>query len=259
MAAMLQPGAFPVLDFDDDPNDLLLGIPPRGIAPDLFPQRAVIAFLGETVDEFAARTKAEVIHTEVSINGSHPYWRIETPDGPVALVRAHLGAPMAVLLADHLFRGGVKQAVAVGSCGALQPFEEGEWLVPTRALRDEGTSHRYLPPSRWVELDPEVNARCVATIQERGLAVATVDVWTTDALLRETRALVDARRAEGCSVVDMECAALAASARMHGVKFGQILFTGDSLAGEEHDPRDWGLGSHDLALELALTAASRKA
>lgn len=257
MTAMLQPGAFPVLDFDDDPDDILLGIPPRHIIPDPLPERGVIAFLGETVDEFAARQGAPVIHSEVSINGTHPYWRIDGPGGPVVLVRAHLGAPMAVILADQLFRHGVKEAVAVGSCGALHHIAEGEWLVPTRALRDEGTSHRYLPPSRWVELDPGMSARCVAAIQERDLPVATVDVWTTDALLRETRALVVARRAEGCSVVDMECAALAASARMHGVRFGQILFTGDSLAGDEHDPRDWGRSSHELALELALEAVTR--
>ncbi|MDO5082662.1 phosphorylase [Arachnia propionica] len=254
---MLQRGDFPVLDFDDDPDDLVLGNPPRDPVPGLFPERAVIAFLGETVDEFASRRGAPVIHTEVTINGTHPYWRIDTGSGPVVLVRAHLGAPMAVLLADPLFRCGVKEAVAVGSCGALHHFEEGEWLVPARALRDEGTSHRYLPPSRWVELDPELTARCVAVIRERDLAVATVDVWTTDAILRETRAMVQARRAEGCSVVDMECAALAASARMHKVRFGQILFSADSLAGDEHDPRGWGRSSHELALELALEAVAR--
>ena len=41
MTAMLQPGAFPVLDFDDDPDDILLGIPPRHIIPDL---RRIMSF-----------------------------------------------------------------------------------------------------------------------------------------------------------------------------------------------------------------------
>lgn len=256
MTAMLQPGAFPILDFDDDPDDLVLGNPPKGLAPDTFPERAVIAFLGETVDEFAARGDAPVIHSEVTINGTHPFWRIDTPDGPVALVRGHLGAPMAVLLADTLFRGGVREAVAVGSCGALRRCEEGEWLVAARALRDEGASYSYLPPSRWIDLDPDMTTRCVAAISGHDLPVATVDVWTTDALTRETRAMVAARRAEGCGVVDMECAALAASARMHSVRFGQILFTADSLASDEHDPRGWGRGARGLALDLALAAAS---
>ncbi len=252
----MQSGHFPILDFDPDPDDVIMGVPPRTLPADLFPARAVIAFLAGTVDAYAARTGAEVVHTEKSINGDHPYWLVPTPTGPVVLVRAHLGAPIAALLAEVLFRHGVREAVAVGSCGGLRHFAEGEWLVARRALRDEGTSYHYLPPGRWVDLDRGISEQCLAAIRDRGLTAAEVDVWTTDAICRETRSLVAARLDEGCSVVDMECSALAACAQVRGVRFGQILFTGDSLADGEHDPRSWGQDSHELALELALAAVA---
>ena len=60
--------------------------------------------------------------------------------------------------------------------------------------------------------------------------------WTTDAVYRETRARTDRRRAEGCLTVEMEASALIAVARFRGVAFSQVLFAGDSLAGEAVGP-----------------------
>ena len=81
--------------------------------------------------------------------------------------------------------------------------------------------------------------------------------WTTDGFFRETAAKVAYRREEGCSVVEMECSALAACAAFRGARFGQILFTADTLADIEHyDERGWGGDSFELALLLCLEAAA---
>ena len=58
-------------------------------------------------------------------------------------------------------------------------------------------------------------------------------------------------------VVEMECASMAACAKMRGVLFGQLLFTADSLANvDEHDARNWGDGTFSTAMELALDAVA---
>ena len=55
-------------------------------------------------------------------------------------------------------------------------------------------------------------------------------------------------------VVEMECAALAACAEFRGAKFGQFLFTADSLAQvESYDEREWGLSSWKPALPVSYT------
>ena len=65
--------------------------------------------------------------------------------------------------------------------------------------------------------------------------------------------MVTYRKMEGCSTVEMECAALAACARKRGAVFGQILYTADSLANVcAHDERDWGKRSLRKALELCI-------
>ena len=47
---------------------------------------------------------------------------------------------------------------------------------------------------------------------------------------RETPDKVAYRIEEGCSVVEMECASLAAVAQLRGAIWGMLLFTADSLA-----------------------------
>lgn len=214
----------------------------------------MIAYLGPMVDLYAQRKGGRVANLEGTISGDHPFWELQTDAGPVMLVRGYLGGPAAVLLADELFRHGVKECIGVGSCGALAPLNEGEWIVPSRALRDEGASYHYLPPSRWVDLDAKMTERCASTVQSRGFSVLSTSVWTTDAILRETPDLIEARRQEGCAAVDMECASVAACAQSQGVAFGQLFYTADSLADAEYDPRGWGVASREIALELALDA-----
>lgn len=61
------------------------------------------------------------------------------------------------------------------------------------------------------------------------------------------------RKSEGCSVVEMECSALAAVAKMRNVVCGMILYTADSLAdADRYDERNWGGDSYEYALKLCL-------
>ena len=79
-----------------------------------------------------------------------------------------------------------------------------------------------------------------------GVPFTTGTTWSTDAVYRETREKISLRRAEGCITVEMEAAALLAVARFfRGVALGQVLYVGDSLAGDSWDHRDW-VRAHDV-------------
>lgn len=251
---MLTSGMWPILDHDDDPVDL--------VSPLLFPEphielpeRAVMAILGTKVAKHAAAEGLRQIDTVDMVTASYPIHLAERDGRQVAIVEAPVGAPAAVMVAEYLAQRGVRTAIAVGSCGALREFADGRFLVPTRALRDEGTSYHYLPPGMWVETDPDVRAACRMAVAGRGHQSIEVPVWTTDGFFRETRAMIDRRIGQGCAAVEMECASWASWAKFRGVRFGQILFTADSLAGEVYDPRDFGVDSHEVALRMAIDAA----
>lgn len=252
---MLTPGAWPILDHDDDPRDMISAHHVAAGGRPALPSVVVVAFLGSKVAAHAAAQQALAVHTVDIVTQRHTVYRLERGGLAVGLVEVPVGAPAAVIVADDLFLRGVQSVVAVGSCGALRPLGEGEFVVPVMALRDEGTSHHYLPPAQWVDTDPGVSAACRSAVEGRGHAAISARTWTTDALFRETPAMVERRRSQGCAVVEMECASLAACAQFRGTRFGQILFSADSLVEQRYDPRDWGRDVHEVALHMAVDAA----
>jgi len=244
----------PILEYDPDPAAVL--------SPDheqlglTLPNKAVFAFLGEVIDKYAAAHHATTVGHFVSITKTYPIYRVNYKGKDICLVQAPAGAPAAVQIMDWLIGYGVTDIISAGSCGALTDLPENSFLVPVRALRDEGTSYHYLPPSRFVETDSAVLRSMERTLTRLGLPYAECTTWTTDGFFRETRDKVARRRAEGCTVVEMECAALAACARFRGVRFGQLLYTADSLANADaYDQRGWGADSLEKALLIALEMA----
>ena len=156
---------------------------------------------------------------------------------------------------EQLIAGGAREIIAAGCCGALVEDTEGDFFVPTQALRQEGTSYHYLPPAREVELNERAVGAIEKALMKYGKTYRKCKTWTTDGFYRETNEMVLYRIEEGYSVVEMECASLAACAKMRGVIFGQLLFTADSLANmEEHAERNWGNEHFAYAMKLAFDA-----
>ena len=135
---------------------------------------------------------------------------------------------------------GCTRFVACGGAGVLdRAIARGHLLVPTAAVRDEGTSYHYLPPSREVCASPEAVAAIETVLAEQGIAFLRTKTWTTDAFYRETPDRVARRREEGCLTVEMEAAAFLAVARFRGVALGQLLYSGDDVSGTVWDSREW--------------------
>ena len=135
---------------------------------------------------------------------------------------------------------GARKFIACGGAGVLdRSIAMGHLLVPTAAVRDEGTSYHYLPPAR--EVTPSASAvQAIETVLQRHkIDYLLTKTWTTDAIFRETRAKVEMRRAEGCLAVEMEAASMFAVAQFRKVTLGQILYGGDNLDGDEWDGRNW--------------------
>lgn len=169
-----------------------------------------------------------------------------------------MGSAASSQLLDWLISYGVEEIISTGTCGSLIDIPENTFIVPKVALRDEGASYHYLPPSRYIEININALEAIEKTLIEHGLKYKEVMTWSTDGFYRETKDLVEYRIEEGCSVVEMECSALAACAKLRKATWGQILFTADSLADiENYDPRNWGGDSFGYSLKLCLDAVMK--
>lgn len=211
----------------------------------------------EEIDRYAQEVGAECVGEFVSATKTYPVYVINYKGEEICLAQALMGSAPSAQFMDWLIGYGVEQIISTGTCGVLADIEENAFLVPVRALRDEGTSYHYASPSRYMEMQTEAISAIEQVLEQRGIPYEEVMTWTTDGFYRETAEKVAYRKEEGCAVVEMECAALAAVTQLRGVVWGQLLFTADSLADlENYDSRDWGSEAFDKALELCLEMVS---
>ncbi len=174
------------------------------------------------------------------------------------IVGGAVGAPFAVLVAEELFASGCALLVSITSAGQIAPIGTPPYFVVIeRALRDEGTSHHYLPAGRFAAADPNLLARAQNMLATAGVAIACGSSWTTDAPFRETASLIAARRGEGVVAVEMEAAALYAFAQARQRAVICVAHVTNALAQREGDfEKGRANGAHDaLAIIDALVRA----
>jgi uridine phosphorylase len=141
-------------------------------------------------------------------------WLVSNEGRTYGIIGCAVGAAFAVLLAEELFASGCQLLLSVTSAGQIVASQAPPYFVVIeRALRDEGTSYHYMPPSDYAEADVALATsahRALRAAQIPALAGAT---WTTDAPFRETAEAIDAAREAGILAVEMEAAALYAFAK----------------------------------------------
>lgn len=132
----------------------------------------------------------------------------------MGLIGCAVGAPFAVLVAEQLFAAGCRLLISMTSSGQIMPQGDPPYVILIeRALRDEGTSLHYRPPSDYAALDPALSDALQDAFAGVPVPVHRGATWTTDAPFRETEVAIDAAREEGILAVEMEAAALYAFAK----------------------------------------------
>ena len=246
----------PILEFDTD-TTAVIAPTHEGLNLKL-PQKAVFAFLGDYIEKYAKKHSCTQAGLFVSSTKSYPIYITQYEGTDICFCQAPVGAAAAVQILDWLIGYGVTEIISTGSCGVLQDLPENTFLVPVKALRDEGTSYHYMKPSRFIDINTTALSAIEAALEEHGLPYTEVVTWSTDGFYRETKAKIAYRKAEGCSVVEMECAALAACAQLRGAVWGELLFTADTLANSDaYSERNWGIDSYECALQLCFEAVLR--
>jgi len=130
------------------------------------------------------------------------------------IIGCAVGASFAVLLAEELFVSGCRFLVSMTSAGQIAPRGSPPYFVVIdRALRDEGTSYHYLPPSEFSEADGDLVSDAMRALRDSRMPVYQGATWTTDAPFRETAAAIEQCCERGILAVEMEAAALYAFAR----------------------------------------------
>ncbi len=248
----------PILDFDPDPIAVIE--PSEVIEPIDIPPHAVLCFFQDVIAKVVDEHGGRVIDHVVSEMGRNPVYELDVGGRRLTLVHPGIGAPLAAGFLEELVARGCRSFVACGGAGVLVPgVALGHVVVPTSAVRDEGTSYHYLPAGEPARPSRQAVDAILATLAEHHVPYVEGPTWTTDAIYRETRGKVAQRVAEGCLTVEMEAAGFFAVAAFRGVTFGQLLYAGDDLSGDAWDQRGWDAHAtgRELLFRLAADAVLR--
>ena len=226
-----------------------------------FPETVVSIFSHHLFHRVVELLGGRQIAFTKDVDGIWPIYEVTYHGRSLALYKGRLGAPACVGCFEDIVPMGAKRIILLGNCGVLDKrIEDCGIIIPTRAIRDEGTSYHYAPASDYIDVNTKYIPLFQSILKEHGYPYVTGSTWTTDAFYRETRDKIARRKQMGAICVEMECAAMQAMCNFREVEFFQFLYAGDNLDHAHWDPRSLsGLERLDdkekialLALELAV-------
>jgi len=246
---------FPILEFDADKNAF---IKPSDVIKRIdITEKCVLCYFPEAIEKILSEYPNKIVSHFKSDGFDFPIFEVDYNGEKITLVQAATGAPVAAAQIEELTALGCRKYIACGGCGVLEKdIVVGRLIIPTAAVRDEGTSYHYIEPAREIAADERIVKVIESVMAERNVPYIKAKTWTTDAFYRETPAKISQRRSEGCATVEMETSAFIAVSRYNNVEFGQIYYAGDDLSGEEWDRRDWfnKPDIREFVLRLAIDA-----
>jgi hypothetical protein len=223
-------GGIPIIEFDSDRRAI---IEPSVLKGRELPEHCVILFYDSVIKKLKQDGMLEKVYEIVSVLAPSEIYKLKHDNQFLTVTcPTGCGAPLAGGLLEELIALGCRKFVVCGSAGVLKSeLCRGTVVVPNAAVRDEGTSYHYLPPSRTVEADPAVVQKLVKVLEKHGVNYEVGKTWTMDAFYRETRGKIAKRKEEGCLTVEMESSALLAIAKYRNVMLGQYLLAGGYVGG----------------------------
>ncbi|WP_270789213.1 nucleoside phosphorylase [Enterococcus diestrammenae] len=194
------------------------------------PKTILCPFSGDVIQQLLITKQLQEIGYTQNINGRTPIYLMRRENKDVLVMLAKVGEPACINTLEDLAPLGVEHFILFGSCGVLDKNLASDQInLPIAALRDEGLSHHYAPPSDQILADPNAILLMEKVLQENGIQYEKGITWTTDAFFRETPAKLLRRKEQGAIYVDMEAAGTFAWSQFRGHHLYHFFYSADHL------------------------------
>lgn len=227
--------AYPILEYDDS-RDAKLN--PSSFTKEKFKtNKLIITFFPEVIQRLMEEKQ---ISLERTIEGENPVLVYHFTDTDILITLGYIGCPACAGNLDLFHAMGIDKVMFCGGGGVLdKDIKVGQILVVDGAIRDEGFSYHYLPPSRYVYTAPEVTTAITNYLDRNEIPYIRGLTWTTDAVFRETKDKIIQRKMEGAKIVEMEQAGCIAVSRFRSFAYGALIYGGDDVSQHVWSQRDW--------------------
>ena len=222
---------------------------------DNFPEVCISTFSKNIIDKFISLNSVQKIAELYTANGVNPVYKINYKGKEIAFYLSLVGASACVSGLEEIIALGAKKIILFGSCGILNDSVKDKIIIPTSAVRDEGTSYHYIPANQELSVNPEYINTLISCLDKYDCPYVTGKSWTTDGIYRETLGIINDRKAQGCITVELEFSAALAVCTFRNIPFLQFLYGADCLDNDTWDIRDlceYGLSKAEQLMFLAL-------
>ncbi len=153
----------------------------------------------------------------------------------------------------------IENIIRIGTCGALdENMKVGDLVIADKIIRGDGVTPYYVESTYKTVADKKISDTLEKVAKDLGANVYRGTIWTTDALLRETREIVEGKRKEGAIAVDMVSSTLLTIAQTYNVKAGAILAISDNvITGEMGFMNPMYYMAESKLIEIALETVKR--
>ncbi|MCR5112996.1 MAG: nucleoside phosphorylase [Acholeplasmatales bacterium] len=230
-------------DFDENKEAIIM---PEMCAKIIenFPEVTISCFSEKLFNNVLQTFDAKEIGHVHSAVGLNYIYEVEYKGKRFALFHSMVGASLCVNQYEDIMVMGSKKLILLGNCGVLdKSIEDCGIIIPTSALRDEGTSYHYAKPKDTIEVNKKYKEEFKEVLKEYGYPYVEGRTWTIDAPYRETKDKVAKRKEQGAICVEMECSAMQALCDFRGTEFFQFFYAGDNLDHSNWDPRSLAGGA----------------
>ncbi|MBN2482937.1 MAG: hypothetical protein JXD21_01885 [Candidatus Omnitrophica bacterium] len=138
-------------------------------------------------------------------------------------------APDSAFITELVCAAGVETLIRIGSCGALRDdIEIGDFIVADKVIRGDGVTRYYVDDEYMPLVDGQLTSSLVDTFKEIS-GTHRGGVWTTDAIFRETKDIVNSYIDKGAIAVDMVTSPFVTLANIYKKKVAVVLAVSDNL------------------------------
>ena len=187
-----------------------------------FCEHLLITNFRQYINRFQKKTKGELSEGNFLI--------VNAKELNCTMIDFGIGSPQAALLINCLaYLDDLKSVIMLGMCGGIDDIlEVGDFVVPSAAIRGEGTSRHYIPPEFPAIPASSVNRYCIGAVRKISRDPRCGIVYTTDRRLWEfDEEFVEYLRRQRILAIDMELATLFSVAYHYEIPIGSIMLVSD--------------------------------
>jgi len=138
-------------------------------------------------------------------------------------------SPDSAFVTELICNAGADTLIRLGSCGSLrEDINIGDFIIADKILRGDGAARYYVDDAFSPSVDKDLSDKLSNIFSSVG-TVYKGGVWTTDALFRETKEIVNPYIEKGAIAVDMVTSPFVTVSNLYKKQVAAILVVSDNL------------------------------